>query len=159
MTEHQSIEYKKLAKVRDELQSAGRWGILDTVKGRWITTFIKQRKIKESGKLADEAVVAVNAFQSELANVRDHTKLKVKMSKPAALADYFLDSTVVDLIVQMQVRKNRKNIERTMKQIQRILAELREEKTILRRLERGEVFEREIVESDVESGKVYETEL
>ena len=81
------------------------------------------------------------------------------MSKPAALADYFLDSTVVDLIVQMQVRKNRKNIERTMKQIQRILAELREEKTILRRLERGEVFEREIVVSDVESGKVYETEL
>ena len=60
------IAYKKLAKVRDELQSAGRWGILDTVKGRWITTFIKQRKIKESGKLADEAVVAVNAFQSWL---------------------------------------------------------------------------------------------
>ena len=46
-----------------------------------------------------------------------------------------------------------------MKQIQRILAELREEKTILRRLERGEVFEREKVVSDVESGKVYETEL
>lgn len=136
--------YKKLAKVRDELSSASRWGILDTIKGKWLTTFIKQRKIKEAGKIADEAVLAINAFERELANVSNYTTLKIKMSKPAALADYFLDSTVVDVIVQMQVRKNRKNVERTMKQIQGILAELRDEKAILRRMERGEVFEQEI---------------
>lgn len=136
--------YKKLTKVRDELSSASRWGILDTVKGKWFTTFVKQRKIKEAGKISDEAVLAINAFERELANVSNHTTLKIKMSKPAVLADYFLDSTIVDVIVQMQIRKNRKNVERTMKQIQGILAELRDEKAILRRMQRGEVFEKEI---------------
>lgn len=131
--------YAKLVKVRSGFASAGRWGILDTVKGKWFTTLLKQRKIRSTEKDADNAIRALNGFERELANVSNHTTLKIKISRPAIIADFFLDSTVVDVYIQMQIRKNRKNVERTMRQVQGILAELREEKAALRQMEREEI--------------------
>lgn len=132
------VAYKKLVKMQEELEVASRWGLLDTAKGNLFSSFMKQNKLKKAGAAHSDAVLALNAFERELANVSRRNKLKFHYKKPAVLADYFLQNRLVSIIIQMQIRKNKKTVEKTINQVLRIIAELRQEKHYLRTLERGE---------------------
>lgn len=122
------IAYIKLKEVSNLLNSARRWGLLDIVKGKYLTTFIKQRKLRQAERVSIDAEKAVREFAYNLTEVSEFVDIEIGMSTSYVFLDYFLDNPIVDILVQGQINNNRRKIEEALRDVQRDIDKLKKEK-------------------------------
>lgn len=113
-----------LLQAKDCLKSAGNWGLLDMFGGGLFTTYVKRSKMKDAEQLVQQAHSDLQRFSKELADVESVADFHVETGSFLAFADYFLDSFLMDLMVQSKIQNAKKQVDDAIEQVERILRQL-----------------------------------
>ena len=113
-----------LLQAKDCLKSAGNWGLLDMFGGGMFTTFVKRTRMNDAEELVQQARSDLQRFRKELTDVETIADFHVETGNFLTFADYFLDSFLVDLMVQSKIRDAQKQVEDAIEKVEYILQQL-----------------------------------
>lgn len=114
-----------LKDARDNLKSAGGWGLFDLLGGGLISGLMKHRKIEEANESLYGAKAALDHFRDELGDVRDIQSLKVEIGDFLTFADFFFDGFFADIMVQSKIHEAQDNLDDAIAKVTTILKRLR----------------------------------
>ena len=86
---------------------------------------MKHMKINNASRCVEEARRDLDAFRSELGDLRDIDGLNVDISGFLTFADFFFDGFVADLFVQSRISKGRRQVQEAIRRVDDILRQLR----------------------------------
>ncbi|EEP27494.1 hypothetical protein [Shuttleworthella satelles] len=115
----------KLELARDQLRSAGNWGLVDLFGGGFFTTMIKHGKMGDAQRLIEDAKAELRSFSRELADVDEFQEIGINMGDFLSFADYFFDGFIVDWMVQSKISRAREQVEEAILRVDQILSRLR----------------------------------
>lgn len=110
---------------QDELGRAKTWGIVDLLGGGLITDMIKHSKMDRASSYMETAKHDLGVFQRELRDVTVHTDLQINVGGFLKFADFFFDGIVADYLVQSKISDAKKEVDKAIRQVEDILADLR----------------------------------
>ena len=113
-----------LLQAKDCLKSASNWGLLDMFGGGLFTTYVKRSKMKDAEQLVQQAHSDLQRFSKELSDVESVADFHVETGIFLAFADYFLDSFLMDLMVQSKIQNAKKQVDDAIEQVEKILRQL-----------------------------------
>lgn len=113
-----------LLKAKDCLKSAGNWGLLDMFGGGLFTTFVKRTRMNDAEQLVQQARSDLKRFGKELADVESIADFHVETGNFLTFADYFLDSFLMDWLVQSKIRDAQKQVDDAIEKVEYILQQL-----------------------------------
>jgi hypothetical protein len=108
-----------------QFASAGNWGLIDIFGGNTVSGLMKHMKINNASRCVEEARRDLDAFRSELGDLRDIDGLNVDISGFLTFADFFFDGFVADLFVQSRISKGRRQVQEAIRRVDDILRQLR----------------------------------
>lgn len=111
-----------LERAKRSLSSAGSWGLFDTLGGGFISGLIKHSKMSTAEDEINMAKEALSKFSKELRDVDGYSS--VHINGFLTFGDLFCDGFLMDVIVQSQIGKAKKECENAIKQVSRIRNEL-----------------------------------
>lgn len=114
-----------LKTAQDELSSAKSWGIVDLLGGGLITDMIKHSKMDRASSYMETAKHDLRVFQRELKDVTVHTDFQINVGDFLKFADFFFDGIVADYLVQSKIADAKKEVDKAIRQVEDILADLR----------------------------------
>ena len=119
--------HRKVQDVHSLLNSAGNWGLFDTLGGGLISTAMKHSKIDDANRAAQFAENYISAFVRELADVEQFSdaKLKLDIGGFAQFADFFFDGLISDLFVQSKINNSQATVKNTEIKLSRVLSQLK----------------------------------
>ncbi|HEY8362453.1 MAG TPA: hypothetical protein VIK77_06160 [Tissierellaceae bacterium] len=117
--------YNALLEMKKPLESARGWGIWDIFGGGFISDLMKHSNIDEANRLSYDVQHKLRVFQKELSDVNEFTDINVNISGFARFADFFFDGLFADWFVQSKINESLSNVEIAIKQVRRLLEELR----------------------------------
>ena len=109
----------------DELSSAKSWGIVDLLGGGLITDMIKHSKMDRASSYMETAKHDLRVFQRELKDVTVHADFQINVGDFLKFADFFFDGLVADYLVQSKIADAKKEVDKAIRQVEDILADLR----------------------------------
>lgn len=115
-----------LLKAKDCLKSAGNWGLLDMFGGGLITTYVKRSKMNDAEQLVQQARRDLKLFTKELADVESIAEFHVETGSFLTFADYFLDSFLMDWLVQSKIQEAKRQVDDAIEKVENILRQLGE---------------------------------
>lgn len=113
-----------LLQAKDCLKSAGNWGLLDMFGGGLFTTFVKRTRMNDAEQLVQQARSDLKRFGKELADVESIADFHVETGNFLTFADYFLDSFLMDWLVQSKIRDAQRQVEDAIEKVETILRHL-----------------------------------
>ena len=118
----QALSILRMAK--DELRSAGNWGVVDMVGGGFFSGMMKHSKINHASSYMRMAKEKLLIFQRELKDVYISTDMEIEISDFLTFADFFLDGLITDYLVHSKIEAAKSQIEQAMRQVERIVYRL-----------------------------------
>ena len=115
-----------LTDAEESLSSAQGWGLFDMLGGGFISTMAKRSKMKDAREDLEAAQRALRDFERELRDVRLSSDIQLETGGFLSFADYAFDSTLVDFLVQRKIDKAKSSLKKTKRQVESILAALKE---------------------------------
>ncbi len=115
---------RSLQKARENLNSAGNWGLVDMFGGGFFTTMIKHSKIDQAKQNMEEAKYNLRSFSKELNDVNMACNLNIDTGDFLTFADYFFDGFFVDWLVQDKINNAKSQVEETIRRTEAILRQL-----------------------------------
>jgi ATP-dependent Clp protease ATP-binding subunit ClpA len=123
----------------DHLSKAEDWGTYDMFGGGLIASSIKYNHVDDAADAARQAQLAMDRFNSELADIRIAPLGSVEMSDGLRFADVFFDGLIVDWMAQRGIEQSLDSVARTSAEVDQALMRLRNmdssEKERLQKLE------------------------
>lgn len=113
-----------LKKARDHLKKAKNWGTWDILGGGIITTIGKHSCMEQAKWDMEEAKSELESFSRELRNISISCNLSFDISDFLSFADIFLDSLIVEWMVQEQIHRTYENVEKAVWHVQAAIREL-----------------------------------
>ena len=111
-----------LQQVRQNLSSAGNWGIVDILGGGLITNLIKHDKISRAQANMEQARAALQNFQRELRDLDTvPTEIALDVDGFLTFADFFFDGFLADVFVQSKIDQARQQVDAAGEHVQAIL--------------------------------------
>lgn len=114
-----------LRTAQDELSSAKSWGIVDLLGGGLITDMIKHSKMDRASSYMETAKHDLRIFQRELKDVTVNADFQINVGDFLKFADFFFDGLVADYLVQSKIADAKKEVDKAIRQVEDILADLR----------------------------------
>lgn len=109
-----------------ELERAGTWGIVDMLSSRSLFfSLIKRSKMNNAQHYMEVAKDDIRVFNRELHDVQVEGNLNIETGDFLSFADWFFDSLLVDWLVQDRIKNAKRQVEDAIRQIDRILDQLR----------------------------------
>jgi anti-anti-sigma regulatory factor len=105
--------------VINSLNSAEGWGNWDMLGGGMLADLAKHSKIDDARDQVHQAQELLRRFQRELADIQSAESFLIDISSFDTFVDFFLDSLIVDWIVQSKIHNS---LERTTQVRQRVKA-------------------------------------
>ena len=115
---------RSLHAAREQLGSAGNWGLLDIFGGNFLTGMLKHSKINQANRCIEEAKYDLDVFQRELQDV-DLPQLDQEIDGFLTFADFFFDGLFADILVQSKIRQSQRKVDDTIQRVEYLLSELR----------------------------------
>ena len=97
------------------LSSASGWGLFDTFGGGFISGLIKHSKMSDAENEIDKAKRALEKFSKELRDVEGYSS--VHINGFLTFGDLFCDGFLMDVIVQSQIGKAKRECENAINQV------------------------------------------
>jgi hypothetical protein len=104
------------------LSSASGWGLFDTLGGGFISGLIKHSKMNDAEYEIDQAKRALERFSKELRDVDGYSS--VHINGFLTFGDLFCDGFLMDVIVQSQIGKAKRECENAISQVTSIKNDL-----------------------------------
>lgn len=114
-----------LRKAQQELNSARNWGFIDIFGGGFISTMLKQSKMRNARQYMEQAKWDLQNFGRELNDVNTACNLNIEVVGFLTFADWFFDGFVADWLVQDKINKARNQVEEAIQRTENILKQLR----------------------------------
>lgn len=114
-----------LRAAREELRSAGNWGLLDLFGGGVISGLVKHSKMDNAQGYMEQAKRDLQGFSKELQDVNMTHNLNLNVSDFLTFADFFFDGLVADWLVQDRINETRDQVEDAIRQVEDIVRHLR----------------------------------
>ena len=111
-----------LERAKRSLSSASGWGLFDTLGGGFISGLIKHSKMSDAEDEINEAKKALAKFSKELRDVDGYSS--VHINGFLTFGDLFCDGFLMDVIVQSQIGKAKRECENAISQVQKIRNDL-----------------------------------
>lgn len=105
------------------LSSASGWGLFDTLGGGFISGLIKHSKMSDAENEIDKAKRALEKFSKELRDVDGYSS--VHINGFLTFGDLFCDGFLMDVIVQSQIGKAKRECENAINQVTNIKNDLK----------------------------------
>ena len=105
------------------LSSASGWGLFDTLGGGFISGLIKHSKMSDAENEIDKAKRALEKFSKELRDVDGYSS--VHINGFLTFGDLFCDGFLMDVIVQSQIGKAKRECENAINQVTSIRNDLK----------------------------------
>ena len=106
---------ESLYTVREKLNSAKKWGILDIFGGSMISTYMKHSRINEVEGMIEQARIRLTDFQ----------KVQTEISGFLTFADFAFDNPITDYLVQTKLQSLGEEVEDTIQLTEELLAHIR----------------------------------
>ncbi len=116
------IALKHLKRAKRSLSSASGWGLFDTFGGGFISGLIKHSKMSNAEHEINEAKKALSRFSKELRDVDGYSS--VHINSFLTFGDLFCDGFLMDVIVQSQIGKAKRECEKAIDQVKKIRRDL-----------------------------------
>lgn len=116
---------ESLYTVREKLNSAKKWGILDIFGGSMISTYMKHSRINEVEGMIEQARIRLTDFQKALRKVEVSPKLQNEISGFLTFADFAFDNPITDYLVQTKLQSLGEEVEDTIQLTEELLAHIR----------------------------------
>nr|WP_294466329.1 hypothetical protein [uncultured Sellimonas sp.] len=107
--------------VREKLNSAKKWGILDILGGNLISTYVKHSKIDEVEGLIEQARIKLTDFQKMLRKVEAPSQLQLEISGFLTFADFAFDNPITDYLVQTKLQTLGEEVDDTIQMTEKLL--------------------------------------
>ena len=114
-----------LRAARDELNSAGNWGIVDLLGGGLISGLVKHSKMSNAQNYMEQAKWNLQNFSRELQDVNMVHNLNLELGDFLTFADFFFDGVVADWLVQDRINETKRQVEDAIRHLETILGQLR----------------------------------
>ncbi len=111
-----------LERARRSLSSASGWGLFDTLGGGFISGLIKHSKMSDAEHEINQAKQALEKFSKELRDVNGYSS--VHINGFLTFGDLFFDGFLMDVIVQSQIGKAKRECENAISQVTSIKNDL-----------------------------------
>lgn len=115
---------RSLQRARENLNSAGNWGLVDMFGGGFFTTMIKHSKMDQAKQNMEEAKYNLRSFSKELNDVNMVCNLNIDTGDFLTFADYFFDGFFVDWLVQDKINNAKSQVEEAIRRTEAILRQL-----------------------------------
>lgn len=125
-----------LKRAEEKLDKASDWGLVDLAVPNFITANLKHRRIQEANLEIERARYYLGAFRKGLDRVVFPKDISVHVGQVTRLADILLASRVMDVFVQDKINDTCEQLEKSRKQIKRVVQELQK----MKQLEEREVI-------------------
>lgn len=122
--------YYCLKRAEEKLDKASDWGLIDLVTANFITSSIKHYRIREANEEIERARYYLKGFHRELEQIVFPKDISVKVGQLTRLADICLASRAMDLVVQDRINDTSEELEKTRKQVRRVVLELKKFKEL-----------------------------
>lgn len=122
--------YYCLKRAEEKLDKASDWGLIDLVTANFITSSIKHRRIREANEEIERARYYLKGFHRELEQIVFPKDISVKVGQLTRLADICFASRTMDLVVQDRINDTCEEVEKTRKQVRRVVLELKKFKEL-----------------------------
>ncbi len=116
---------RSLSEAKENLNSAGNWGIVDMLGGGFFTTMMKRSKMDQAQSNMDQAKYDLKNFSKELRDVSMNCDLNIEVVSFLSFADYFFDGFFVDWMVQDKINKAKDQVSEAIRQVERVMDQLR----------------------------------
>lgn len=115
-------EALRIAKqVKSKLGSADGWATWDVLGGGMLSHVMKYSAIDEAERLIQSLQTQLGKFQTELADVKINTNIKISIGEFLRFADYFFDNIFTDVEVMDRISKSNIQTEQTIDEIEKVL--------------------------------------
>ena len=94
-----------LKSAKSKLDEAKSWGVVDILGGGIVSSLIKRSKMDDANAYMEQAKRDLAGFGKELRDVEDFKDLGIKTDGFFSFADWFMDSTFADFVMQDRVNK------------------------------------------------------
>lgn len=116
---------KSLYAVKEKLNSTKKWGILDLIGGKTISTYVKQSRINEVEALIEQARIKLTDFQKALRREAVAPELQMEVSSFLTFADFAFDNPITDYLVQNRLESIREEVDDTIQLTEELLEHIR----------------------------------
>ena len=113
---------ESLNALKNELDKARNWGIVDFLGGKKLTTFMKYSKLSNASDLALTASRDLEVFQREAQEVLPLTDLKPEVNWLMAYVDFFHDGFLINYLVQSKINEARDKVDQAMESVTRLIS-------------------------------------
>ncbi len=114
--------------VKENLTSAGNWGIWDMLGGGLISTAMKHSKIDDAKNEINKVQSLLNTFHRELRDVGEVIDVRgIEIGSFLTFADYFFDGLFVDWSVQSRINEAKDRVDDTIYRVNSIMNKLNRE--------------------------------
>ena len=117
------VALNHLERAKRSLSSASGWGLFDTLGGGFISGLIKHGKMSDAENEIDKAKRALEKFSKELRDVDGYSS--VHINGFLTFGDLFCDGFLMDVIVQSQIGKAKRECENAINQVTSIKNDLK----------------------------------
>ena len=108
-----------LRAAREELRSAGNWGLVDLFGGGMISGLVKHSKMGNAQRYMEQAKLDLQSFSRELQDVN------MTVGDFLTFADFFFDGLIADWLVQDRINETKNQVEDAIRQVEDIVRRLR----------------------------------
>ena len=115
---------RSLNAAKENLNSAGNWGIVDMLGGGFFTTMMKRSKMDQAQEQMDQAKYDLQNFSRELQDVTMNCDLNIEIGNFLSFADYFFDGFFVDWMVQDKINRAKDQVAEAIRQVERVMDQL-----------------------------------
>ena len=115
---------RSLNAAKENLNSAGNWGIVDMLGGGFFTTMMKRSKMDQAQEQMDQAKYDLKNFSRELQDVTMNCDLNIDAGGFLSFADYFFDGFFVDWMVQDKINRAKDQVSEAIRQVERVMTQL-----------------------------------
>lgn len=115
---------RSLNAAKENLNSAGNWGIVDMLGGGFFTTMMKRSKMDQAQSNMDQAKYDLQKFSKELRDVSMNCDLNIDVGSFLSFADYFFDGFFVDWMVQDKINRAKDQVAEAIRQVERVMVQL-----------------------------------
>ena len=114
-----------LRAAREELRSAGNWGLVDLFGGGMISGLVKHSKMGNAQRYMEQAKLDLQSFSRELQDVNMTHNLNLNVGDFLTFADFFFDGLIADWLVQDRINETKNQVEDAIRQVEDIVRRLR----------------------------------
>lgn len=113
-----------LQKAQEELDQAGRWGVVDLLGGGLMTTALKRSRMNQAQTEIEQAKRAMKHLSYELRGNTGWIYLDFRPDGFLRFADYFFDSPVTDWLTQSEINDAKRQVDHAIGQLEELLDRL-----------------------------------